>query len=640
MKKIFFLLTALMLVSTIVSASGDRSFVEVKISDLKEISHFQNLGLDVAGVNRKDKLVGIVADQSEIGLLKSEGYDVLVRVASSRPEDASLDQYYTPEEMLDIINQAAASYPGIAKVIKISDELFEGHFVYAVKITKNVDEENNRPSFILDAQHHAREVMTSQIAVDMVQYLTSKYGADPEVTNWVDNINIIIIPMVNPDGISYVFTNDRWWRKNRNPACGVDLNRNYDFNWGACDGSSDWCQDETYRGASAGSEPETQAMSAVMADNPAIFALTYHSYGEYILYPMGCGDASEDAALGEAGFELNSILENDQGYTGMYLTGPSWSTIYITDGSSDELHYGRYGVFSYCIEVNGTGFQPDFTQWRNVTVERQRTAWKFFLDKTLSAPMIQGFVTDASTGVPIPAQVDIEEIPLIHNEDPRHASQKGFYARVVPKNATYHVTFSRTGYCSQTKEVAVGEGVAALNVNLSASGLTPPSSPIPANGAVNQQLSTTISWQGTAGSYSIYFGESQTPQFLATTSSNSYALPNLEYGKTYYWRVDTNGACGSSAGQTWSFSTYKYGITSAAALKNPLRLVITGEGFTFESFIKINGAAVPSSSHKSSTKLVGKGGNALKAMLPKGTQVSITVEDSSGGTSVAFPFTR
>lgn len=637
MKKLFFFVAIVFILSTTLFAA-DRSFIEVKVSGLSEMSHFKTLGMDIAGINRKENLVGIIASPEEIALLRSKGFEVIIREASGRAEDASLDPYYTPEEMLEILQQTEAAYPGIAKLFVASDQLWEGHYVYAMKITKNVDEQNSRPSFILDAQHHAREVMTSQIAIDMIQYLTQNYGTDPQVTNWVDNINIIVVPMVNPDGISYVFEHDRWQRKNRNPSCGVDLNRNYDFNWDACDGSSGWCDDETYRGASPASEPETAAMQGIMDDNPAIYALTYHSYGEYILFPLGCYDPSDVDAFWEFGNELNSILENDQGYTGQYLTGPGWDTIYLTDGSSDDYHYGHAGTMSICIEVNGSGFQPDYNQWRDVTIERQRTAWQFLLNKTLDSPMVQGFVTDSATGAPVRAQVDVEEVPLIHNETPRTASTKGFYARVLPSNRSYHVTFSETGYCSVTKEVTVGEGIVSLDVALSPSGGTPPSDPSPAMGALNQPLSMTLSWQGSAGSYSLYFGDSQNPQFLATTAANSYTVSNLEYGKTYYWRVDTQGGCGSSTGTLWNFSTYKFGITSVKALKSPFRLAVEGSAFTYDCTVKIDGAEVPAVSHKGATKVVAKG-SGLKNMVPKGVPVTITVEDATGS-SMPFTFTR
>jgi hypothetical protein len=640
MKKIFVLFVLSLILSFSLIANEGKSFIEVKIKGEQDVQKIKSMNLDVAGINRNENLVGIIANSEQIDELKRNGFEVFIKKASPTPEDASLDLYYTPAEMEAIINQIAESHPDICKVEKISDELFDGNYLYAVKITKDVSTPNDRPSFILDAQHHAREVMTSQISVDMIDYLTSNYGTDPDVTNWVDNINIIVIPMVNPDGINYVFTNDRWWRKNRNPNCPVDLNRNYNFNWGLCNGSSDWCYDETYRGTSPDSEPETKSMDRIMAENPAIYALTYHSYGEYILYPLGCYDPSDNQAYWEFASGLNSILENDQGKTGMYATGAGWSTIYLTDGSSDDHHYGRYGTFSVCIEVNSTGFQPDYTQWRDITVQRQRTAWKYFLNKTIDSPRIEGHIKDASTGLPIKARVDVEEVPFIHNEFPRYASEKGFYFRPLPQNSTFNVTFSSPGYCSETRTVNIGTSKVVVNVDLTPSGNAPVSNPIPSDKAINQKLTLQLSWQGSSSNYLLYFGETTNPPLLTSTNATTYTLSNLEYGKTYYWRVDTEGGCGSSTGELWSFSTYKYGISSVTALKDPFRLSIIGDNFSYDATVKVNGNVVPQVSHKGSTKIVAKGGKTLKNMVPKGSPVLITVEDSQGGTSEPFTFTR
>lgn len=640
MKKIIFVVVFLLTVSIFSFGDQEKMFIEVKAKDFASIQQLASLNLDIAGIDRSKNLVGIIASEDDIKMIKSKGFEVLIREISSRPEDASLDLYYTPNEVKEKIYQIEASYPHIVKVEKLTNGLWEGNDLYVVKITKNVDESNNRLSFILDAQHHAREVMTSQIAVDMIEYLATRYGNDPEVTNWVDNINILVIPMVNPDGSDYVFTTNRWWRKNRNPNCPVDLNRNYDFNWNACNGSSGYCKDETYRGESPASEPETKAMDKIMAENPAIFALTYHSYGEYILYPLGCYDPSDNQAFWEIGSELNSILQNDNGFTGMYATGPSWSTIYMTDGTSDDNHYGKYGTFSFCIEVNSSGFQPDYNQWRDITVERQRTAWQYFLNKTLNSPRIEGFVRDSITGAPIEAQVEVSEVPLIHNEYPRKSGKNGFYFRPLPKNNTYTVSFTSPGYCSETRTVTIGEDKVVLDVDLIPSGTTPASNPTPSDKAQNQDLTVVLSWSGNSETYNLYFGDSQNPQFLASTSSTSYTVSELEYGKTYYWRVDTVGGCGNSTGELWSFSTYKYGISSVSALKNPFRLVVKGSNFSYDATVKIDGIAVPQVRYKNSTKIVAKGGKTLKNMLPKGVPVTITVEDPAGGMSKPFTYTR
>ena len=108
----------------------------------------------------------------------------------------------------------------------------------AAQITADVGHDHDRPVFLLDAQHHAREVMTPEIAKDAIGYLASGYGTDPRVTAWLDAIEIWVVASVNPDGAMYVFDHDRNWRKNRHPGCAVDLNRNYGWNWNACEGSS------------------------------------------------------------------------------------------------------------------------------------------------------------------------------------------------------------------------------------------------------------------------------------------------------------------------------------------------------------------------------------------------------------------
>lgn len=101
-----------------------------------------------------------------------------------------------------------------------------------------------------------------------------------------------IQPVVNPDGYEYTHRSDRFWRKNRangNQRCpGVDLNRNFGYKWGG-QGTSNRACTEIYRGPSAFSEPETAAQRDFFAQSEENFQafLTFHSYGQYILYPWG-----------------------------------------------------------------------------------------------------------------------------------------------------------------------------------------------------------------------------------------------------------------------------------------------------------------------------------------------------------------
>ena len=185
--------------------------------------------------------------------------------------------------------------------------------------------------------------------------------------------------------------------------------------------------------------------------------------------PAGWRDPDERSALDEVAQGLNSILENDSGVTGQYATGPIWSTIYLADGGSIDTQYSLYGAYSYVIEVNSGasgGFQPDYATWRNVTVERQRRAWTYFLDKTLDGAQIRGRVTDAVTGLPLAATLGLQEVTFTHGEAPRRAKANGNYHLLVQSNGTYHVSYSYPGHCTATQEVAVGTGPATVNVVL------------------------------------------------------------------------------------------------------------------------------------------------------------------------------
>jgi carboxypeptidase T len=599
-------------------------------------------GLDIAGVNRNAGTASVVASEADFEKIAKLGlpYNLIDVSHPLRQRGEALSDYTDPQEMSAFLDQVQAAYPSIAKKYVIKDPLFEGQVQVAMKITKDVDQENQRPVFFLDGQHHAREVMTAEITKDAVDYLTSRYATDPQVQHWVDNIEIWIVTIVNPDGAMYVFTNDNMWRKNRHPSCGVDNNRNYDWNWASCYGSDDFCASETYHGTAGASEPETQGMISVMAGKHPVFNLTYHSYGEYLLYPLGCTDPNEMGSLGDIAQALNGILENDQGHTGQYATGPSWSTIYVTDGSSDDEAYGKYGVFSYCIEVNSTDFQPDYATWRDVTVRRQRTAWQFFLDETLNAPSIRGRVTDESSGLPVQAGLSLQEVTFTHGEEQRRADERGFYHWVTQANKTYHITFSQPGYMSQTHEVSVGSGPATLDVSLTPSDPgSVPHDPVPADGAHNEALSITLSWQATAsGGFDVYLGNSSDPPKVASVSDTTYSTPALETGKTYYWKIVAVTASGPVSGPVWSFSTLPYGVTSVKKEGNPFRLYVYGSGFQDGCFVTLNGTQAPQTVFQGSDRLLLKKGSALKALAPKGTPIQVVVKDSSGGASPPFTF--
>ena len=444
-------------------------FVEVAVSSLEAARELAAAGFDIAGIDQKTMSVGVVVTPDELRALEARGWPVTIRSTNLQEGAISaLADYTDPQELSAFMDQVVAAHPDLAAKLTLRNTLFEGQKQYAVHITKNVALPNDRPSFMFDAQHHAREVMTPEIARDFIDYLTSRYATDAQVRRWVDNINIWIVGSVNPDGGMYVFTTETMWRKNRHPSCAVDNNRNYPALWGSCNGSSNSCSSDVFRGASAGSEPETQGLMQLTSDVRPFFALSYHSYGEYLMYSYGCSDPDERSALDEVAQELNAILENDSGVTGQYRTGPIWSTIYKADGGSVDTQYSQYGAYSYVIEVNSgaQGFQPDYALWRDISVQRQRTAWTYFLNKTLDGAQIRGKITDAVTGLPLPATLNLQEVTFTHGEAPRRADANGNYHLLVHSGGTYHVSYAYPGRCTATQEIVVGTGPTTADIVL------------------------------------------------------------------------------------------------------------------------------------------------------------------------------
>ncbi|NMB99380.1 MAG: hypothetical protein GYA35_03765, partial [Thermoanaerobaculaceae bacterium] len=136
MKKTIFIFLVLIGVAFFSFGNQGKMFVEVKVKDLSEIKSISSLNLDIAGINRNENLVGIIASEDDVNLLKSKGFEIYIRESSSRPEDASLDLYYTPSEMKAKIEEIASAHPDIVKIEKITNGLWEGNDLYMVKITK------------------------------------------------------------------------------------------------------------------------------------------------------------------------------------------------------------------------------------------------------------------------------------------------------------------------------------------------------------------------------------------------------------------------------------------------------------------------------------------------------------------------
>jgi hypothetical protein len=319
--------------------------------------------VDILHVYR-DGRVDLAVTPSQLEWIRST--DAVVEVvertelAAVAALDENLGLYHTYAEMETMLDSLAAANPSLCTIDTMGASI-EGRVIRALKISDNAAADEDEPEVLIMGNHHAREIMSVEIPLLFAKYLLANYGTDTLVTRLVDTREIWIAPMINPDGHVYVELNHStpwysWWRKNRRDngdgSYGVDVNRNYSYKWGYDNvGSSPTPSSEVYRGSAAFSEPETRAVRDFCATRHFTLALSYHSYGELILYPWGY------ASLYTGEHWLFSALGDSLARGNNYFAGnTAMGAIYITNGGSDDWFYGdtalKNRIYEFTVEVN------------------------------------------------------------------------------------------------------------------------------------------------------------------------------------------------------------------------------------------------------------------------------------------------
>ncbi|SBT53916.1 Zinc carboxypeptidase [Micromonospora narathiwatensis] len=282
--------------------------------------------------------------------------------------------YHDYAELTAVVNKVVADHPAIARKLSIGTS-YQGRDLMAIKISDNVGTDENEPEILFNAQQHAREHLTVEMAIYLLNLFTDNYGTDSRITNIVNSREIWIIPTVNPDGSEYDIATGsyRSWRKNRQPNSGssnvgTDLNRNWGYQWGCCGGSSGSTSSETYRGPSAFSAPETQALrnfvnSRVVGGVQQIKAnIDFHTYSQLVLWPFGYTTADTPSGMSADQYNTFATIGRQMAATNGYTPEQS-SDLYIADGTSIDWMWGSHRIWAYTFEMypgsaSGGGFYP------------------------------------------------------------------------------------------------------------------------------------------------------------------------------------------------------------------------------------------------------------------------------------------
>lgn len=267
-------------------------------------------------------------------------------------------RYYGIEEWTEKWNTLSTQYsPNVS--LRWIGRTYENRSIAVLTVGQTPS--TNPKRLLLNAMQHAREIATTPIATYIVERLAMALamGIQP-YASILTQVEVIVVPMVNPDGYARVRAGESLWRKNVRPeimttSCvGVDLNRNWGFQFGADNNSIvDPCEDD-YPGPAPFSEPETQALRQLVLESEGISAhLDIHSYGQLVLGPWSYGTIppTNCARVNRIGLAYaQDVTAANQNRVYRYSVAYRNNLLYTASGTMADWMFAR-GVMSFTVEV-------------------------------------------------------------------------------------------------------------------------------------------------------------------------------------------------------------------------------------------------------------------------------------------------
>lgn len=488
-------------------------FTEKDKSKLKEIS--KRISID----DYQNGLVTAVLSKLQIDAFLALGYTFTIpehrsvnvlNVATTIADMADWDQYPSYDLYIEMMQSYANDFPNICRLDTIGFSQ-NGRLVLALKITDQPEIDENEPEFLYSGQMHGDELVSSLMFLRFIDFLLNNYDSDAEVTSLVNNIEIWINPLANPDGC-YYGGNNNVSNSSRYVANGVDLNRNFP-------------------NPIEGEHPDNEAWALETVDmmnfctsRDFVMSANSHSGAEVVNYPWDTWESSEKITADDDWWQYVSqqYADSAQAYSPPnYLTDVDASG--FTNGADWYFAFGsRQDYMNYyqnCREVT-----LELSSNKRLDSDELPFHWNYnkvamtnYLKQVQYG--INGIVTDECTSLPIKAKIEIQD----HDIDQSHvysAMPLGDFHRPIFEG-TYTVIISADGYQSQTFENISVENYATTGLNASLEPLIP---------------------------------ETEFAFALTSPCSGEYTLTNLTAGNSNYLWTFPNGETSSNFNENITFT--------------------------------------------------------------------------------------
>ncbi len=411
---------------------------DVAVVRIDGISHDQVTrltldGFDVAGV-RADTARLYVTPEQYFELLR-RGFDVK-RLPTPGADSGARAGYRSFAQLSSDLQALEAANPTIFDLKSIGTSV-QGRDLWFMKISDNVAAEEDEPEFKYISTMHGDEPVGTELCVYLIEHLAAQYGSDQEITDLVNETEIWIMPLMNPDGYE---------SGSRYNANGVDLNRDFPDRVTDPVNTVTGRTKETRRVMNWGFD-HSPVMSANFHTGALVVNYLYDSDPDPYTWYSACPDDALVIEMSLTYSELNSPMYNSWYFSQGITNGAAWYVIY---GGMQDWNYVWQGCFDATIELSDDPWPPSSSLpglWND-----NRDSMLAYMEWCHKG--VRGLVTDSVTGAPIDATVEVEGIDHEVFTDP----DVGDYHRILLPG-TYDLTFTADGYFSQTiNNITVGSG--------------------------------------------------------------------------------------------------------------------------------------------------------------------------------------